>query len=89
MKDLSGLFISFPTPFLDQLLLLMLVVPLLLMLDLLELLLLGMALNYSIALVVLLALHAGGSPAPWPRYASVSTIESKGCESSLAAMSQS
>lgn len=39
----------------------------------LELLLLGMALNYSIALVVLLALYAGGEPAaPWP------IIEKKG-----------
>ena len=89
MKALFGLFIGFPTPLLDQLLLLMLVVLLLLMLDLLELLLLGMALNYSIGLVVLLALHAGGSPAPWPRSASVSTIESKGCESTLATVSQS
>ena len=89
MKDLSGLFISFPTPLLDQLLLLMLVVPLLLMLDLLELLLLGMALNYSIALVVLLALHAGGSHAPWPQSTLVSTIESKGYESTLATVSQS
>ena len=66
MKALFDLFLGFPTPLLDQLLLLMLVVLLLLMLDLLELLLLGMALNCSIALVVLLALHAGGSPAPWP-----------------------